>query len=185
MFFKEYIEHVQRENPTWKSNSRIIGRACELYCCNNIKCLNCNSLNWLECVTNEKSKDQICKTCNKQYQIKCKNITPKQYNKIKSTIKFKTIGAEYNTTLKSLDNNIDYLIILYDKTYFVLDILHVRDTDITSENVIPRKKLSENARRAGWQGCYLYFNKFKYVLNQEYDDTSNKVLQRDTVYAIL
>jgi len=163
MSLQNAIDTVKKQNPLWKNNSRIIGRASEIYCCIHMKCTECNSSDWLECITNEKSKDQICNTCKKQYQIKCKKTTPKQCNTIKTSQIFKTIGAEYNTTLKSIGEGIDYIIILYDKNNDILDILHIKSEDITRDNIIPRNKLSETARRAGWQGCNLSFTNVRFI----------------------
>jgi len=164
MSLQDEIKRVKQDNPLWKSNSRIIGRAAEIFSCEKMKCIKCNEANWLECVTNEKSKDQICKNCGKKYQIKCKKITKKSYHTIKKNGEFKTIGAEYNTTLKSIEYQIDYIIILYEKmTYNILDIIHVESKDITKDNIIPRKPLTKNARRAGWQGCNLYFETIHFL----------------------
>tara|TARA_B100000767_G_C19705943_1_gene510538 strand:+ start:818 stop:1285 length:468 start_codon:yes stop_codon:yes gene_type:complete len=152
------------QEPLWKNNSRILGRAAEIYSYENIKCVNCNELNWFECVTNEKSKDLVCKTCGQKYQIKCKNTTEKSYDNIKKNNIFKTVGAEYNTTLKSIDYQIDYIIILYEKVEkSILDIIHIKSSNITSDNIIPRNPLSDNARRAGWQGCNLHFTNFDFI----------------------
>jgi len=163
MSLQEDIDEVKKEYPIWKSQSRILGRAGEKYCCKHLKCINCDSSNWLECITNEKSKDQICKKCNKKYQIKCKKITEKQYSILMTNKIFKTIGAEYNTTLKSIEQEIDYVIILYDKEYKILGILHINSDNINSDNIIPRNKLGPNARRAGWQGCNLIFKDFNCI----------------------
>lgn len=158
MSLQQQVDKVKEDNPLWKSNSRIIGRAAEIYCCEKIKCIKCNEMNWSECDTNTKSKDQICKNCGKKYQIKCKNITKKLYNNIKINKEFKTIGGEYNTTLKSIEDEIDYIIILYEKVnHNILDIIHIKSVNITSDNIIPRKPLSKNAKRAGWRGCKLHF----------------------------
>ena len=165
MSLKPQIDKVKEQNPKWKSNSRIIGRAAEIYACEKIKCIKCNENNWLECFVNSKSKDQICKTCGKKYQIKCKNTTKKLYDNSKKNREFKTIGAEYNTTLKSIDDQIDYLIILYQKLdYNILDIIHIKSDDITCNNIIPRKPLSDKAKRAGWQGCKLHFTNIHFIL---------------------
>lgn len=163
MSLLDYINRVKILHPLWKSQSRIIGRASEIYSCENIKCIECDIIYWLEYDTNEKSKDQVCKKCNKKYQIKCKKITERFYEKLKKETIFKTVGAEYNTTLNSLNDKIDYIIILYSNDYNILDIIHVKDIDITQNNIIPRKPLGKNARRAGWQGCYLYFENFTFV----------------------
>ena len=164
MSLQAEIKRVKEQNPLWKSNSRIIGRAAEIYSCEKIKCINCNEINWLECSINEKSKDQICKNCGKKYQIKSKKITQNSYHTVKKKCELKTIGAEYNATLKSIESQIDYIIILYEKiTYNILDIIHVQSKDITKDNVIPRKPLTKNARRAGWKGCHLYFTNIGFL----------------------
>ena len=83
MSLQPQIDKVKEQKPLWKSNSRIIGRAAEIYSCEKFQCIKCNEMNWLECIINAKSKDQICKNCGKKYQIKCKNISEKSYNNIK------------------------------------------------------------------------------------------------------
>jgi type II restriction enzyme len=164
MSLQQQIDKVKEDNPLWKSNSRIIGRAAEIYSFKNIICQNCNEMNWLECDINAKSKDQICKNCGKKYQIKCKNTTKKLYNNIKKNNEFKTIGAEYNITLKSVEDEIDYIIILYEKVnHNILNIIHIKSVDITCDNIIPRKPLSKNAKRAGWQGCNLHFTNIHFI----------------------
>lgn len=165
MSLRPQIDKVKELYPSWKSESRIIGRAGEIYSCEKIQCLKCNKINWLECNVNAKSKDQICKNCKKNYQIKCKNTTEKSYNNIKKNNEFKTIGAEYKTTLKSLEDEIDYIIILYNKkvNYNILDIIHIKSVDITCHNIIARKPLSNKAKRAGWQGCNLHFTKINFI----------------------
>tara|TARA_B100000683_G_scaffold151492_2_gene146609 strand:+ start:173 stop:679 length:507 start_codon:yes stop_codon:yes gene_type:complete len=160
------IDKVKEQNPLWKSNSRIIGRAAEIYSCEKIKCVKCNETNWLECNVNAKSKDKICKKCGKNYQIKCKKITEKSYNDIKKNGEFETIGAEYNTTMKSIQDEIDYIIFLYRPVNFIIvDIIHVKSENITCHNIIPRKPLSNNAKRAGWQGCKLHFTDINFIIN--------------------
>ena len=164
MSLEFYINKVKEQNPLWKNNSRIIGRAAEIYSCEKIKCIKCNEMNWLECNVNEKSKDQICKNCGKKYQIKCKNISEKSYNNIKKNDEIKTIGAEYNTTLKNIENQIDYIIILYKKiNNDILGIIHIKSDNITYNNIIPRKPLSNSAKRAGWQGCNLHFTNINFI----------------------
>jgi hypothetical protein len=99
----------------------------------------------------------------KNYQIKCKKITDTFHKKLVDTQNFKTIGAEYATTLRSIDENIDYIMVLYNNHYEILEIIHVSCDNISSDNIIPRKPLSKTAKRAGWQGCYLQFTNFQSV----------------------
>jgi type II restriction enzyme len=168
MDLKEFILLITEKND-WKNESRIVGEACEEYVKTNIKCLRCNNNNFRKCQINEKSKDLICIDCDKKYQIKAKRVTQRQNNTITSTNKFKTIGGEYLTTLNSIEQNIDYLIILYEKeTYNILNILYIKSENVNTECIVPRKKLSLAAKRAGWQGCNILFNNFETIKNLIY-----------------
>jgi type II restriction enzyme len=153
------------QNNGWKNQSRIVGEASEEYIKSNLNCLRCNKNDFDKCKIDEKSKDLICNNCNQKYQIKAKSATPLQVNKIKSNNTFKTVGAEYSTTLKNINENIDYLILLYDKnSYEVYNILYIKNEFITKECIIPRKPLSSIAKRAGWQGCQIVFNNIQTLI---------------------
>jgi len=173
MAFQLCVDAVKTSNPAWKSNSRILGRAAEIYCCSHLKCPNCSSCDWLECVTNEKSKDQICRHCNKQFQIKCKKMNRQEYRRLVDTRIFKTVGAEYQTTLKSLEDKIDYIALLYTETYDVHEILHIKE----------RPPLAQTARRAGWQGCNLVFPKFEFIHDK--GDHVKVIIPDDAAHMIL
>ncbi len=152
-------------NNNWKNESRIVGEASEEYVKNNIKCIRCNNINFEKCKTNEKSKDLICISCNQKYQIKSKCATQKQINSIINKNTFKTIGGEYLTTLNNIDQNIDYLIILYEKnSYKIQKILYIRNEYINQQCIIPRNPLSVNAKRAGWQGCNIIFSNIEIIM---------------------
>jgi len=121
-----------------------------LYIKNNIKCVRYKNANFEKCKTNEKSKDLVCLKCNQKYQIKAKFATQKQINNIISKNEFKTICGEYSTTINNIDENIDYMIIMYEKTsYEIKNILYVKNEYINYECIIPRNQLSSNAKRAG------------------------------------
>jgi len=158
MELEKYISDIIISN-NWKNKSRIIGEACEEYVINNVKCNRCNKLNYEKCKANEKSTDLICINCNKKYQVKAKRTTVKKMEKLLIDKIFKTIGGEYSTTLKSIEEDIDYLIILYDeKSYNIYNILYINSECINSSCILPRKPLSSTAKRAGWQGCNIVFN---------------------------
>ena len=92
----------------------------------------------------------------KKIQIKAsKNIfKPNKSNFLK------IMGAEYKTTLKSIkEMDWDLILVSYEeKTNNIHQVLRITSKNINEECVIPRAKLKETARRAGWQGCYLLFN---------------------------
>ncbi len=164
MELKNYIIQT-KENNNWTSESRIVGEACEYYIKNNVNCVRCNDKNFEKCKTNEQSKDLICINCNQKFQIKAKSVTQKQVNNIKNKNKFQTIGGEYSTTIKNINEKIDYLIILYEKeSYKIINILFVKNENITANCIIPRKPLSITAKRAGWQGCYILFENIQIII---------------------
>ncbi len=163
MELNELVSQV-KQNNNWKSESRIIGEACEDYVKNKIKCIRCNNNNFEKYKTNEKSKDLICVSCNQKYQIKAKSATHKQVDNIKCKKQFKTIGGDYSTTLNNINEKIDYLIILYEKqSYTILNILYITNENINSNCIIPRKPLSSTAKRAGWQGCNILFDNIQII----------------------
>ena len=45
----------------------------------------------------------------------------------------------------------------------ILDIIHIKSDNITCDNIIARNPLSNNAKRAGWQGCNLHFTKIHFI----------------------
>ena len=107
----------------------------------------------------------ICKNCNQKYQIKAKSATQKEINNITTTKTFKTIGGEYSTTINNINENIDYLIILYEKhSYKIKSILYIKSDNININCIMPRKPLSLTAKRAGWQGCNLLFNNIEILM---------------------
>ena len=154
-----------KQNNNWKSESRIVGEACEDYVKNKIICIRCNINNFKKFNINEKSKDLICINCNQKYQIKAKSATYKQVDNIKYKKQFKTLGGDYLTTLNNINEKIDYLIVLYEKqSYKVITILYITNENINSNCIIPRKPLSTTAKRAGWQGCNILFDNIQIIL---------------------
>ena len=164
MELNELVSQI-KQNNNWNSESRIVGEACEDYVKNKVKCNRCNNNNFEKYKTNEQSKDLICISCNQKYQIKAKCVTHKQVDNIKYTKQFKTIGGEYSTTLRNINDKIDYLIVLYEKqSYKIINILYITNENINSKCIIPRKPLSLTAKRAGWQGCNILFDNIQIII---------------------
>lgn len=152
-----------RDEKGWISTSRIIGEAME-DCVTTIPCPICSYKSLVKYKTNQKSKDVKCENCSCQIQIKATKNTKYQ----KEITSLKLLGAEYKTTCSSIkENNVHYLILMYsvagDK-YNINDIYFIDHADINESCIIARPPLSSKAKRAGWQGCYLVFNKFKSVM---------------------
>ena len=101
-----FIEELNLINSNWKSNSRIFGAAIENWVQKNIVC-ECSG-NFENQLDNQKSIDAICNNCGKKIQIKAsnKNFKPNLNNELK------IMGAEYKTTLKSIQDGNDWDLIL-------------------------------------------------------------------------
>ena len=142
-------------NSEWKSNSRIYGEVVELWVQNNVPCKCGGKL--INQPANQKSIDCICDKCLKNIQIKSSS-KPFKANRDE---KLRILGAEYITTLNSININQqwDLMLVHYDKELNKIVGLKIIESQyISAKNVIPRKPLGPNARRAGWQGCYLEFH---------------------------
>jgi type II restriction enzyme len=149
-----------KEETNWDNKSKIIGEAGE-DCVISMNCPICNEKSLIKHKANEKSKDIECTKCKCQIQVKTT-----KYKKSECTT-LKLLGAEYKTTCSSVkENNIHYLILMYSEIagkYIINKIYFVDCKDINESCIIPRKPLSLTAKRAGWQGCNLAFDKFKSI----------------------
>ncbi|NDC89976.1 MAG: hypothetical protein EB075_14465 [Bacteroidetes bacterium] len=85
--------------------------------------------------------DAVCVDCGQCYQIK----GVRNANRCPSSV----LGGEYQTTVKGhRAQRIDFLVVVCED----LRVFHMKDY-----RILPRKPLSSNARRAGWQGCVVRF----------------------------
>lgn len=151
MTLQRQINLILERNPTWKSNSRIVGQAAEEWVELNLSCFRCGG-KLTQYPNNQPGKDLNCAGCGKDYQLKAgKNIKVNRNGILKIT------GAEYSKTLASHRDNseIDYIFVGYNARHTITFFGLVHSEDMREEYIIPRKPLSAGARRAGWQGCYL------------------------------
>ena len=131
----------------YKSKSQIARVITEAWVLLKIRCPNCSD-KLCEYPANEKSKDVFCSSCNEDFQIKS---SKKKFSK-------RITGAEYNTTLKSvkIPNNPSFMLLHYDEDAMaVVNFEIIHHSFITEKCIIPRKPLSDKAKRAGWQGCLI------------------------------
>ena len=133
----------------WKSKSRIYGEACEYWVETNVSCPNCGGT-LTKLTANVKSVDHKCSSCGEQYQTKAsKSKIFKKDGSVSIT------GAEYKTTLSNIGKWGIIALQYCPKTNKVLEHRTISRDKIDASCVIPRKPLGPNARRAGWQGCYI------------------------------
>lgn len=147
----------------WTNTSRIVGEACEMFVLRYVDCPRCHSKRSFDkCKTNEKAKDMVCSRCAHSFQVKGKGMTESAIEKLAPHDGINLIGGSYKTTVDHLDHNIDYLIVIYDKVNRreFKKCLYVPYENISAANIVSRKPLSSNSRRAGWQGCTLNFDHY-------------------------
>ena len=97
---------------------------------------------------NTRTADFQCKQCSEMYQLKSQS----------RPFGHRMLGAEYNTTIRSIQNGMHpSLILLYYDPYSwtVKGLEFVHKSWITFSAIIARTPLGPNARRAGWQGCQI------------------------------
>jgi type II restriction enzyme len=145
-------ESLSKVPPKWKSQSKIFGEACEFWIEDHFSCPSCRHGTLLKLETNKKSIDHRCLGCGENFQVKASRGS---FSKKDGSVGF--LGAEYNTTLTSI-GKWGLILVEYDKDSSSIRRTGVVPKDsITKENIIPRKPLSQAARRAGWQGCNIIF----------------------------
>tara|TARA_R100001082_G_C4334788_1_gene147319 strand:- start:377 stop:874 length:498 start_codon:yes stop_codon:yes gene_type:complete len=143
--------------PHWNSESKIYGEACEFWISDHYGCPVCCDGKLTKLTANEKSIDHQCASCGELFQVKAHK---RSFEKRDGSIGF--VGAEYNTTISSLEKEKKWNLILveYNKELGrIKGVATILKENITKDNIIPRNPLSKNARRAGWQGCNFKFNK--------------------------
>ena len=150
MHLTPYVERVIATHPDWKSARRINSEAVELYVEDKIRCPECGSM-LRKLPANTPSKDFDCTKCCKAIQVKFKRSDiikdlSKENNKIS--------GAAYKPTMLNINKDIDWYIV-YLKSNVICGLVRIKSMFINEANIIPRRPLSNTARRAGWQGCYL------------------------------
>ncbi len=114
----------------------------------NLYCLNCTQDELVRLPNNEKVADFECADCEARYQLKAKN----------GRFGAKIAGAEYNTTLRAVKDGImpDHVFVEYDpRLHVVVFVSGLPGCLLTADRILPRAKLKDSVRRAGWQGCQI------------------------------
>lgn len=144
----------------------------EAWVVENILCPNCGGT--LERYSsNTKSKDVFCMLCKEEYQVKSS----------RTRFSNRIIGAEYNTTLRSVKSgqHPSLMLLHYSQQNMeVVDVQIIHRSCITPSSIIPRHPLGYNARRAGWQGCMIALDKIPstakfFILENGKEQSAEKV----------
>ena len=110
------------------------------------KCKNKKTLKQLP--PNFKCADIICDFCGYLAQVKTKNVA--DINKIPNRV----LGAAWGPQKERMDAGIYFPLFLVLKNNKEISVFYLSSDLQTEEMFIKRKKLSQSAKRAGWQGYY-------------------------------
>jgi type II restriction enzyme len=129
----------------YSSNSQIARVLTENWVKNNSYCPCCGKLPLQEFENNRPVADFYCNDCNEEFELKSKN------GKFSTTI---TDGA-YSKMIERINSNQNpnFFFLTYSKKWSVENFLIIPKHFFTTEIIVKRKPLSDNARRAGWVGC--------------------------------
>ncbi len=162
-------------STSYKNNSQKIRVMSENWTLENWFCPNCGSkLSELE--NNKKVSDFLCENCLENFEQKAS----------KHKFKWKVISSEYYTLIKRLeDRSKPHFFFLHyiDIKYSVEDFFVVPKYFFVADIIEKRKPLSKNAKRAGWTGSNILFDripnswKIYYVENWK-EISKEKVLEK-------
>lgn len=130
--------------------------ALETWASFNLYCLSCESDALDRLRDNTPVADFECFACGRRYQIKGKN----------GRFGAKIPGAAYRPTLEAIraQKMPDHIFVEYDSRFgTVVFVDAVPGRTITEDRVVPRRRLSSAARRAGWQGCNILIADLPYA----------------------
>ena len=79
----------------------------------------------------------------------------------KNNIGSKIVDGAYHTMIERINSNKNpqLFVMDYSPDFFVKDLIFIPKFFFTSDIIEKRKPLSENARRAGWTGCNILYEK--------------------------
>lgn len=121
-------------------------------------CPRCKRNSTLKCLPpNFKCADIICDVCG--YLAQVKTMTTKNVHKLPRLI----LGAAWGPQQERIKSGIYFpLFLVLVKSKKELEIYYLPAEFQTKKIFIPRKPLSKNAKRSGWQGFYYDLSKLTY-----------------------
>ena len=131
-----------------KTKRQKVGQKGEDFIVKNMDCPQCKRSGTLKCLpANFKCADIICDFCGFLAQVKTKTV--KNIEKIPNSIP----GAAWGPQKERMDAGIYFPLFIVLKTDTRRSSIFYLPVDYQDREIfVPRKKLSESARRAGWQG---------------------------------
>lgn len=131
----------------YKSASQIARVLTEDWLAHNMFCPICGELTIRRAEPNAPVKDFVCNNCKSQYELKSKK---NDSDRFQSTVADGVYGTMIDR-ITSLDNP-SFFFMHYNR-YEVNNLIIVPKCFFTPDIIEKRNALSNNARRAGWEGC--------------------------------
>lgn len=131
----------------YKSASQIARVLTEDWLAHNMYCPICGELTIRQAEPNAPVKDFVCNNCKSQYELKSKK---NDSDRFQSTVADGVYGTMIDR-ITSLDNP-SFFFMHYNR-YEVNNLIIVPKCFFTPDIIEKRNALSNNARRAGWEGC--------------------------------
>lgn len=137
----------------YKSAAQIARVLTEDWLARNMYCPICGETTIKKAEANAPVKDYICEHCKSQYELKSKHETSDRYTT-------KVNDGVYRTMIDRITSleNPSFFFMHYD-SYEVNNLIIVPKCFFIPEIIEKRKPLSENARRASWEGCNILLGK--------------------------
>lgn len=166
----------------YKSASQIARVLTEDWLARNMYCPICGEQTIRHAEPNAPVKDYVCDNCKSQYELKSKRTGSDRFQSI-------VPDGVYTTMIEritSLDNP-SFFFMHYDR-YEVNNLIIVPKCFFTPNVIEKRKALSDNARRAGWEGCNILMQnipataKIPIVLNGEAMPVADVISRYNKVY---
>ena len=135
----------------YRSNSQKIRVMSEFWLTENVFCPCCGNAHMNKMRNNLPVADIRCEKCGEIFELKSK----------KNSIGAKIVDGAYNTMIERITGNLNpqLFIMDYSENLFVKDLIFVPKFFFSADIIEKRKPLSANARRAGWIGCNILYQK--------------------------
>ena len=135
----------------YKSSSQKIRVMSEFWLVENLFCPCCGNLNIEKIKNNATVADIFCRNCGEIFELKSK----------KNNIGSKIVDGAYHTMIERINSNLNpqLFVMNYSEKLSVTDLIFVPKFFFTFDIIEKRKPLSKNARRAGWTGCNILYEK--------------------------
>ena len=135
----------------YRSNSQKIRVMSECWLTQNLFCPCCGNAHIDKVKNNSPVADVHCENCGEIFELKSK----------KNSIGAKIMDGAYHTMIERITSNLNpqLLLMQYSSEMFVSNLLFIPKFFFTPDIIEKRKPLSANARRAGWVGCNILYQK--------------------------